>query len=473
MQVGTPPQKFDVLLGTKVQNLWVPIADDCARFNSTTCGSSRGVLPFQQRLSPGFQSNASTTWEAIGLYELGIGRNLGITGNGFNGFETIGVENVELTHAPVIAYAAPGFWVGQLGLLPTTLNFSDTISSPSFLRSLLNEEHVPSLSYGYQAGAVYRNAKVPASLVIGGYDSSRASSPPLTVPVGSDFALTLGMQDILATNTLQGTLSLVDSERILAPIDSSVSELWLPRSVCDRFESAFGLQYHEASDRYVLTDAAHDRLRRLSPALSFTVGASAGVGGNTTIIRFPYSAFDLQASFPIFAEATNYFPIRRASNESQYAIGRVFLQEAYLGVDWEREEFNVSQAIYANPMPAPKIITIPSMPSHRPSDNTQNKSKGLSGEAIAGIAIGCVLAVGLVLGFLGYKCGWKRKTTQDFQMVEQFDMKENVTGEVTRFDSELSTGDFTHELHAGHGQSELRRAENGVYELPTGSDLQR
>lgn len=80
--------------------------------------------------------------------------------------------------------------------------------------------------------------------------------------------------------------------------------------------------------------------------------------GRTINIDLPHSTFDLQAGYPIFANSTNYFLIRRAANESQYVIGRAFLQEAYLSVDWERSYFNISQAVFAAPMPEPDIVTI-------------------------------------------------------------------------------------------------------------------
>jgi hypothetical protein len=475
VKAGTPPQSFDVTLGTKVQNLWVPVADDCLKLNSTTCGSSRGVLPFAQRLSPGFQSNMSSTWEAIGIYELGIGRNLGIPGNGFNGFDTIAMEDVKLEHEPVIAYASPGFWLGQLGLLPSTLNFSNTISSPSLLRSLKDAGHVPSLSYGYQAGAAYRNAKVPGSLIIGGYDRSRASTPALTVPISDTLGFNVGVQDAVATNTLQGTLSLISNEKILAAIDSSVPELWLPRSICDKFESAFGLQYHEASDRYILNDTIHTQLLQRSPTLAFTIGSDTSVSGNTTIIRLPYSAFDLEASFPIFAQATKYFPIRRAANETQYTIGRAFLQEAYLGVDWERNVFNISQAAYADPMPSADVVTILPLPNITTTNGTifDHKKTALSGGAIAGIVIGCVAAVVIALLLLWFTCARRRRNSNTHMPIPLAESAEpeskapwHDSEDTTNSSAELMGSGVFHELPAKHGQHEIHGTGNGIYELP-------
>ncbi|KAI4670598.1 uncharacterized protein J4E79_000884 [Alternaria viburni] len=447
VQVGTPPQTFNVLPATQAQNVWLPIADECVRLQggSASCGSSRGAAPFQQSPSPGFQANMSSTWEAIGLYELGMGRIHGITGNGLHGFDSVALYNFTLEHLAVTAYASPGFWIGQMGLSPLPLNFSETISSPSLISALKSDGHIPSLTYGYQAGAPYRKTKIPASLVLGGYDLARASEP-LTIDINTDMsrALTVGLQDIIVTDSLNGTLSLVDNERILAPIDSSIPEIWLPKSVCDRFESVFGLEYHERSGKYVLRDSARDRLRGLNPTLTFTIGTNAVTGGNTTLIQLPYAAFDLQAGYPIFANATNYFPIRRADNESQYAIGRAFLQEAYIGVDFENGIFNVSAARWDDG--EADIVTI--LAADR--DSEVARGQGISDGAIAGIVVGCVAAIVLCI-----LCAWffvwkpRRMRKQSTVLVEEKGAHDALDPA-----PELTSVTF-HELPAKHGDSEL------------------
>jgi len=65
----------------------------------------------------------------------------------------------------------------------------------------------------------------------------------------------------------------------------------------------------------------------LNPSITFKLGYEI-YGGQSINIVLPYAAFDLQANYPIYPKATNYFPIRRASNNTQYVIGRTFLQEA-------------------------------------------------------------------------------------------------------------------------------------------------
>lgn len=201
---------------------------------------------------------------------------------------------------------------------------------------------------------------------------------------------------------------------ILAVIDSTVPDLWLPEAWCDLFEDAFGLSYVEETGRYLVDAEQHAELQQLQPTLTFTLGASTAGG---TIARFdlPYTAFDLEGQYPVFSNTTRYFPIRRAANDSQYTIGRVFLQETYLMVDSERGVFNVSQAKFTNPMPSADLVAITS-PSDAANSSangnsttsvaSQGAENGLGGGAIAGIVVGAVGAVMILAGCLFW---WLRR----------------------------------------------------------------
>lgn len=228
-----------------------------------------------------------------------------------------------------IGIATKDFYLGNFGLGPKPTNFT-TFNNPqgSFLWSLRNQSLIPSLSWGYTAGNPYRLNKVPGSLTLGGYDASRFTPNNLTFQFSADDSkpLTLGLQAIRATNTFKGVMSLLPSP-ILSFIDSTVPEIWLPLAACRTFEEAFGLQYDPTTDRYLVNETIHTALVSMNPVLTFKIGTSVD-GGNNTDISLPYNAFDLQANYPIYPNSTNYFPLRRAMNDSQYTLGRAFLQEA-------------------------------------------------------------------------------------------------------------------------------------------------
>jgi hypothetical protein len=191
---------------------------------------------------------------------------------------------------------------------------------------------------------------------------------------------------------LQGIVSFSTSGAFLAAIDSSVPDLWLPRPICDAFEQAFGLTYQNKSNRYVIQDSIHTQLQSLNPNITFQLGNSTKNTGKTTNIVLPYAAFDLQASWPISNRSTNYFPLRRAVNESQYTLGRVFLQEAYLIVDFERQNFTIAQARFPDAKTAPDIVPIIST-----AENSSQRPR-----IIAGISIAVFVAVVLIVFTMVY-----------------------------------------------------------------------
>ncbi|PVI06643.1 acid protease, partial [Periconia macrospinosa] len=413
VQVGTPPQKFTVLPATNGQHTYVPSANDCQRTNRTDCGTSRGVSPIAGQPSHGFQTNASSSWDLIGIYELGINKPLGYTGSGVSGYDTLnfGAElsnGRKITDKQVVtSYVSQDVWIGALGLGYAKMTFRSNERVDSMLVGMQQSGIIPSQSFGYTAGAHYKNAS--ASLTLGGYDASRISKG-LSIPLSSDDPekpLTVGLQSVVVENSLNGTQNLL-RQPILIPIDSSVTELWLPETVCEIFAAAFGLEYQESSGRYAITEATRNKLRQLNPKLTFTV-SDGFVQGQSVNLDFPYSAFDLQAGYPIFPETTNYFPIRRAANESQYVLGRAFLQETYLGVDYERETFNISQATFPDPKEASKIVTITSVNSTTISSGGQTAaSNQISGGAIAGIVIGAVAGVALIAALIWFF--WARRS---------------------------------------------------------------
>lgn len=187
---------------------------------------------------------------------------------------------------------------------------------------------------------------------------------------------------------------------VLAVLDTAVPELWLPHNVCDQIASVLNLTYHNDTGRYTLTDDAHNALQSLNGSLDFRIGRDIHVDPAITI-TIPYKAFDLQASWPIFNTTTRYFPLRKTTNRTGYALGRVFLQEAYLVVDWERDVFELSQAVFSDPMPEPDIVTI------RPNDNNDNSNapdtktaSKMSNGTIAGAVIGILLLISILA------CGW-------------------------------------------------------------------
>jgi hypothetical protein len=213
------------------------------------------------------------------------------------------------------------------------------------------------------------------------------------------------------TAKLRGGSIIVLNPGVLAVLDSAVPELWLPHNVCDQIASVLNLTYHDDTGRYTLTDAAHNTMQSLNGSLEFRIGRDIHVDPAITV-NIPYKAFDLQASWPMFNTTTRYFPLRKSINRTGYALGRVFLQEAYLVVDWERDEFQLSQAVFSDPMPEPEIVTIQPISNLTDTAGVQQSVSRISSGAIAGTVIGALLLLAVFASGCWF---WRRKCSQEKQ----------------------------------------------------------
>ncbi|CAK3830869.1 Hypothetical predicted protein [Lecanosticta acicola] len=364
VEIGDPGQKVRLLPGTSAYTgnvVSVVTPPGCSRYPAAAnCTGSRGNV---------FSSNASSTWSTRGLPDGGeselddpVESALGSTGSVSYGFDTLRFPcpDVPLVANLLVAeYATEDFWLGSLGLSPVTSNYSGAhVSAPSLLSVLRHRGGIGGLSWAYTAGAYYR--QVFGSLTLGGYDASRLDAmKSITVPFASDPSrdLVLGVQSM--TYDTPGSTPLGGG--FYAFIDSMVSQMWLPASVCERFEQAFNLTWNSTCELYLVTDEAHANLIELNPTVTFTVGgADALADGQTIDIDIPYAAFDLNISAPLVEKSSRYFPLKRANSSSDYTLGRVFLQAAYLFADYDRSEFRVSQALYPESYDRKTLVAVDS-----------------------------------------------------------------------------------------------------------------
>nr|OQO09800.1 hypothetical protein B0A51_18163 [Rachicladosporium sp. CCFEE 5018] len=158
--------------------------------------------------------------------------------------------------------------------------------------------------------------------------------------------LQIGLQQVQATGTIIGDVDLLP-EGTFHFVDSTIPHTWLPQDAVNAFVSTFGPSYDSSTGLFLINDTVRERNLQAMPTLNLSFGASLS-GGPTQTISLPYSAFDLQAGYPFYENATNYFPIRVAHNDTQYTIGRKFFQEAYVTADWERQNCTIAQTSFDN-----------------------------------------------------------------------------------------------------------------------------
>lgn len=404
IDVGSPPQQVQVLVSTEVSSTWVVAPGGCGPAYPVNCTGARGGA---------YDSTKSSTWNATALYTLNAETNLGnpysaSSQSGSYGYDTIGVPgqaevaNVSVNHQVIAAIESNTYYLGNLGLSSQNITFAGSNTSPSFLGSLRNQNLIPSLSFGYTAGASYRQNGTDGSLTLGGYDASRFIPNDVSFTFGPQATrqLVVGLQSVTYSNsTTQASLL---SQGINALVDSTVPYLWLPESTCEAFQTAFGLTLDPIHNLYTVNESSHAANLKQNASIVFQLANSLTGGGPSINITLPYASFDLVATAPLVSTQTRYFPLQRGNDDTQYTLGRTFLQESFLIVDYERSNFSISQATFDTSVPS-HIVAIshatttgntvanPTSSNTAIVKTTNNGSHGIGTGAIAGIAIAIVL----------------------------------------------------------------------------------
>jgi hypothetical protein len=233
-------------------------------------------------------------------------------------------------------------------------------------------------------------------LILGGSNLGRYSPNNISfqLDANQEPTVNLGGLTVSATGSAPwgpGKESLM-LEPALMQIDSTTPFIWLPEETCRQFERALGLTWNSTTNLYLLNnETVHNTLVQLNLTFAFSLSPEAG-SSDEVVIEVPYTSLDLEISFP-YVNTTSfvkYFPIKRAT-ESQYTLGRAFLQNAYLVVDYERGNFSVNQALY--PPQQDNIVTIQKPSNILPPPSDKKLSLG------AKIGIGVAGALG-VLGII-------------------------------------------------------------------------
>ncbi|KAJ5123271.1 hypothetical protein N7448_009368 [Penicillium atrosanguineum] len=366
------------------------------------CAVSRGTL---------FSANQSSSWHELGLFGInqngvGLEANLGPS----PGLQLLSLSICKDETEPLLYvwFTDPSTDSGIFGLNSQPVNFTSlgNFSSPSFITTLKNEDTIPSLSWSYTAGAKYRLKQVYGQLIFSGYDVSRFTANSVSFTMADDITrdLVVYLQSISYSGSSSAVLL---SEPILIFIDSTDPNLWLPDNVCNAFEKAFGLVLDSESGLYLVNDTHNTKLLNSNAQVTFRLSDVAS-GGSAVTITLPYDAFALTAQAPLVDNSSYYFPLKRASNSTQYTLGRAFLQEAYLSVDYERGVFNVSACAW-NENAEEDIVTITSKDSDSAACSGNGCSSGgtgsddsspLSHGAVAGIAIAALVGVAILAAVL-------------------------------------------------------------------------
>ena len=331
ISIGTPPQTVKVLISTASSQTWAILPEGCAQRSQANCTISRGG-EFEPTNSSSWNNNTAT---ANALFPLLLDNLiLNYTAGGQYGFDNVtlgGPGGPSLDKQAVAGIVTEQFHLGLFGLNPQTSTLPDaTTPLPDFITQLNQSGSIPSLAWSYTAGNQYQPGPFYGSLTLGGFDASRFEPNNITFSLDAadrgKFTVNIGA--IILTTDNNTTVLTGPNNSIPALIDSTTPYIYFPLYLCQQFEKAFGIEWNSNVQAYLVNDTLHQALQSQNTSVVFNLGNSSTTPGQGFNVSFPYSAFDLIAEAPLVPNATRYFPLMRSTNESQYTLGRTFLQEA-------------------------------------------------------------------------------------------------------------------------------------------------
>ena len=457
VQLGTPPQDLDLYPGGVFQSN-VFTSQSCQHITSNPCGSGGLFSPQSSNSTDNsieYTVSSPNSWTNGAMLlsyppatssnsEKSIRETLQIAGQTVVNFSVATYPNISMVY-PDGKYPLQ---VGALSLGPDPNQTFDNINATLIPGFLAGKNIISTSSFGLHVGTAATQPLVPLSLWLGGYDASRIVGPVSSQTIQDDASseLVIDLLDIgigvdnggspFPFSSQQGLLSegnsSITSNGISVSMNPSAPYMNLPNDTCFAIAKRLPVKYNVGKALYFwdVTDPQFAKIVSSPTYLSFVFRTSSTSSGNLTI-QVPFSLLNLTLEEPLVSTPTPYFPCQppQAPDTSitYYSLGRAFLQAAFIGVTWFGSNQGVGTWYLAqapgpntdtNPQQKPLTIdappvglsanwsdtwtgfwtALPLSPSPTTSAISLPSKHGLSGGAIAGIAIGAVVAVLVVFG---------------------------------------------------------------------------
>jgi hypothetical protein len=240
----------------------------------------------------------------------------------------------------------------------------NTTITPWFLKE---DGKTLSSSFGLHYGSAGPSARMPGSLLFGGYDRNRLVGDVLSFP--GDIHTPVNLLDIsirvikghspfetlpsptttdspkqpVATGLLAQGNSSITSAGLPVLLDPCSPYLTLPKSTCDAIAAHLPVTHDPALGLYLwdTSSPSYSRIVASASALSFTLMGQSNT--ETLTINVPFRHLNLTLSPPFTDRAVPYFPCF-TGGMGVSSFGRAFFQDAFLGSNWESKTVWLAQA---------------------------------------------------------------------------------------------------------------------------------
>ncbi|KAI5800078.1 aspartic peptidase domain-containing protein [Geopyxis carbonaria] len=339
LDIGTPAQTVDLWPLTGARGIFT--------VDWSQCGGSNQACDNVQSFK--FTTGNSSTWDKLGQFPAEILNSDNSATVATWGLDSVGLTQkdnttVELEGHLVASFDAQYYTSGFLGLVPEATQLNGTY--PSLLDSLWAEGKIPSRSWGYTAGASYRKNKVPGSLVLGGRDTGRYVPNNVTMKLNETTNLPkVSLRGFYVDGNPVAGIGTNPGNTYNLTIDSKRPFMNLPREIVQAIRELFPIEDETKSKTFKWN---YDNQTRFNETKNtkITLELSAGPDSNETVsIDLPPGALKNPAKTPRVVEDCDLFPLE-STNSKDYNLGRIFLAETYIAIDYDNQEFQLSEAIH-------------------------------------------------------------------------------------------------------------------------------
>ncbi|KAI1384082.1 aspartic peptidase domain-containing protein [Hypoxylon trugodes] len=252
---------------------------------------------------------------------------------------------------------------GEGGGFFSTTNATNTtnVNTSTIPGYLSDHEYISSNSFGMHLGSSY--PKMDGSLYLGGYDQNRLIGDVMTIGHTSFLAPQVALEDISIQvvegaspwgfTTRDGLLrqanDTISPDGLLMYVDSCSPYFSLPKSTCDAITSYLPVTYNEKLGLYFWdTDSAnYSKIVYSASSLVFTLqpfNIDNSTKSENITISVPFRHLNLTLEPPLVPTTQQYFPCYTGTERSVYTLGRAFLQDAFLGANWDSDTEWLAQA---------------------------------------------------------------------------------------------------------------------------------
>ncbi|KAI8957022.1 hypothetical protein F5Y11DRAFT_361193 [Daldinia sp. FL1419] len=383
-----------------------------------------------------------------------------------------------------------------LGAAPNIINHSfalrpgqtaSSINTSLLVGNLFVDHSIPSQTFGLHIGSAVSH-RVPGSLWVGGYDRNRAVSDMLSIPIPDPFTKFSGapLADISINvvkgsspfpwNSKGGLLASGNSSiggQLGLAIDPCLPYLNLPRSTCDAIAAEIPVKLDDGLGLYLWDTASPDYTRIIqSPSVLTFTFVDPDSNLHKVNISVPFSHLNLTLDEPLVDKPTPYFPCNAASN-SEYTLGRAFLQDAFIGANFYTAVYFLSQA------PGPNLNSANVMAmdhNSRTIEASKNdwatswngywtplpeRDSNTSSGAIVGVAVGGMVGL-LLLAFVTFIALRYNKHGKGFSLCGLTIIKDKLAPQNTA--NVMSVGEM--KLPVGYSQHIVHELGPTTWQLP-------